>query len=218
MHIKYCKLRPSQVNRLLEHFVAGTTARMAAELVGIHRHTARLFYHRLRQIITQHLEDVSPFVGPIEVDESYFGGRRKGKRGRGAAGKVPVFGLLQRGGRVYTQVIPNAKRQTLMPIMEEMIVPDSIVYSDALPSYNALDVAAFRHFRVNHSKSFVKGQTHINGIENFWNQAKRHLRKYNGIPQHHSELFLKECEWRFNTQSPQQMLKELKAWLKEESP
>ena len=71
---------------------------MAAELVGIHRNTARLFSHRLRQIITQHLEVVSPFVGPIEVDESYFGGRRKGKRGRGAAGKVPVFGILQRRG------------------------------------------------------------------------------------------------------------------------
>ncbi len=176
---------------------------MAAELVGLHRNTTRLFYHRLRQIIVQQLEEVSPFVGPIEVDESYFGGHRKGKRGRGAGGKVPVFGILQRGGRVYTQVIPNAKRKTLLPIMEEKILPDSIVYSDALPSYNALDVSAFRHFRINHSKSFVKGQTHINGIENFWNQAKRHLRKYNGIPQHHFNLFLKECEWRFNTQSPQ---------------
>ena len=190
---------------------------MAAELVGLHRNTTSLFYHRLRQIIAQQLEDVSPFLGPIEVDESYFGGRRKGKRGRGAGGKVPVFGILQRGGRVFTQIIPNAKRKTLLPIMAERILPDSIVYSDALPSYNTLDVAAFRHFRINHSKSFVKGQTHINGIENFWNQAKRHLRKYNGIPQHHFNLFLKECEWRFNTQSPQKMLKELKSWLKKES-
>jgi len=99
---------------------------------------------------------VSPFGGPIEVDESYFGGRRKGKRGRGAAGKVPVFGLLQQGGREYTQVIPNAKRKTLMLIMEEMIVPDSIVYSDALPSYNALDVAAFRHFRINQFEEFCQ--------------------------------------------------------------
>ena len=72
---------------------------MAAELVGLYRNTARIFYHRLRQIIAQQLESVSPFVGPIEVDESYFGGRRKGKRGRGAGGKVPVFGILQRGGR-----------------------------------------------------------------------------------------------------------------------
>jgi len=87
-----------------------------------------------------------------------------------------------------------------------------------LPSYNALDVAAFRHFRISHSKSFVKGQTHINGIENFWNQAKRHLRKYNGIPQRHFNLFLKEYEWWFNTHSPQKILKELKGWLKEGKP
>lgn len=216
MRIKYSKLSHYQVNRLLEHFVAGTTARMAAELVGIHRNTARLFSHRLRERIGQELETVSPFVGQIEVDESYFGGHRKGKRGRGAAGKIPVFGILKRGGRVYTQVIPNAKRKTLLPIMKEMIVPDSIVYSDDLPSCNALDVSAFRHFRITHRESFVQGQTHINGIENFWNQAKRHLRKYNGIAPHHFPLFLKECEWRFNARSPQAMLKELKKWLKEE--
>jgi len=69
--------------------------------------------------------------------------------------------------------------------MEERILPDSIVFSDALPSYNALDFSAIRRFRINHSKSFVKGKTHIHGIENFGNHAKRHLRKYNGIPQHH---------------------------------
>jgi transposase len=140
---------------MLEHFVARTTARMAAELVGIHRNIARIFYHRPRQIIAQQLEDVSPFIGLLEVDESYFGGRRKGKRGRGAAGKVPVFGILQRGGRVYTQVIPNAKRKTLLPIMEARIVPDIFVYSDALSSHNALDTFVFRHFRINHSKIFV---------------------------------------------------------------
>ena len=124
MHIKYCQLRPFQVNRLLEHFVAVTTARMASELVGIHRNTASLFYHHLRQTIAQQLEDVSPILGPIEVDESYFGGCRKGKRARGAWGKVSVFGILQRGGRVYTQVIPNAKRKTLLPIIEERIAEE----------------------------------------------------------------------------------------------
>lgn len=54
-------------------------------------------------------EDETPFAGEVEVDESYFGGRR---RGRGAARKVPVFGLLKRGGKVYTKVIPNAKGRT----------------------------------------------------------------------------------------------------------
>ena len=98
--------------KLREHFVAGTTAR----LVGVNKTTAAYYYHRLRVIIYQAIADVTPFVGEIEVDESYFGGRRKGKRGRGAAGKVPVFGLLKRGGKVYAVVISDAKATTLLPI------------------------------------------------------------------------------------------------------
>jgi len=83
---------------------------MVAELVGLHRHATRLFYHPLRQIIVKQLEKVSPFIGPIEVDGSYFGGRCQSKGERGAGGNVPVCGILQHGGRVYTQVIPHAKR------------------------------------------------------------------------------------------------------------
>ena len=79
----------------------------AAVLVGVHRNTAASFYTRLRKVIAEEMEKASPFAGEIEVDESYFGGRRKGKRGRGAGGKVPVFGLLKRGGKVYTAMIPN---------------------------------------------------------------------------------------------------------------
>ena len=191
MRFKRSRLSSYQTQRLLEHFVAGTPARTAAELVGVNRNTARAFYHRLRLIIAEHLESRSPVAGEIEVDESYFGGHRKGKRGRDAAGKVPVFGLLKRGGKVYTKIIPNARQTTLLPIIHQMVIPDSIVYTDSLPSYNALDVSAFRHFRINHSERFVQATNHINGIENFWNQAKRHLRQYNGIPQLHFPLFLK---------------------------
>jgi len=68
------------------------------------------------------------FCGRIELDESYFGGIRKGRRGRGAAGKVAVFGLLKRGGNVYTQIIDDAKTETLLPIIREKIMPDSIVW------------------------------------------------------------------------------------------
>ena len=96
------------------------------------------------------VESEAMFGGEIEVDESYFGGRRKGRRGRGAGGKIPVFGLLKRGGKVYTKIIPNASSATLMPIMERKIVPDSIVYSDSWKGYNVLDVSAFKHFRINH--------------------------------------------------------------------
>jgi transposase len=215
MRLKHSKLTTTQTSRLCEHFVAGTPARTAAELVGINKNTAVLFYHRLREIIAAQIEDETPFRGEIEVDECYFGGVRKGKRGRGAAGKVPVFGILKRGGRVYTKMIPNARAASIMPIVHAKIEPDSIVYSDAFGTYDVLDVSGFRHHRINHRKTFVlDGGRHINGIENFWNQAKRHMRRYNGIPKHHFNLFLKECEWRFNYGSPAKLLKTLKGWIK----
>jgi transposase len=210
------RLSKAKQDRLIEHFVACTTARCAASLVGVNRKTAAYYFHRLREIMAYHLEQEADRIvgGEIEVDESYFGGKRKGKRGRGAAGKVPVFGLLKRGGRVYTKIVPDAGGDTLIPIIERKIVPDSIVYSDGWKGYNALDVSDFKHFRINHSKLFADKQTHINGIENFWNQAKRHMRKFNGVPKAHFPLFLKECEWRFNNPNPQDQMKQIKQWVR----
>ena len=132
---------------------------LQAELVGINRNSATLFYHKIREMIAYELDDISPFSGEVEVDESYFGGVQKGQRGRGAAGKTPVFGILKRGGKVYTKVIPDASSDTLMPIIKHKVMPDSAVYSDSWGAYNTLDVSGFHHQR-------------INGIENFWNQAK----------------------------------------------
>ena len=166
-------------------------------------------------IATKQQERAAQFCGEIEVDESYFGGIRKGKRGRGAAGKTIVFGLLKRGGKVYTVPVADVKQKTLLPVIRQKIKPDSVVYTDGHTAYNALDISEFIHFRINHSKEFVSNHTHINGIENFWNQAKRHMRKYNGIPKQNFELFLKECEWRFNEGSPKQLLDDLKNILKE---
>lgn len=214
MQVRKSKLTKKQRQKLIEHFVAGTTARTAAAIVEVNKNTAQLFFHRLRELIAEKQESGIVFAGEVEADESYFGGRRKGKRGRGAAGKVPVFGLLKRGGRVFAEVIADAKMKTLLPLIKEKVMPDSIVYTDSLPSYNALDVSEFKHLRVNHSKLFAENRNHINGIENFWNQAKRHLRKFNGIPQKNFRLFLKECEWRFNFPSPKIQLKMLIRWMK----
>ena len=218
VRMRKSRLSQAKQNRLMEHFVAGTTARCAAALVGVNSKTAVYYFHRLREIICYHLELEADSVvdGEIEVDESYFGGRQKGKRGRGAGGKVPVFGLLKRGGKVYTKIIPDASSATLFPIIERKVVPDSIVYSDCWRGYNVLDVSAFKHYRINHSKLFADKHNHINGIENFWNQAKRHMRKFNGVPKQHFGLFLKECEWRFNNPRPQEQLRLIKQWVKQE--
>jgi len=185
------KLSSYRQSKLIEHFVAGTPARTAAELVGVNRNTAILFYRKLREVIAERIEDESHMSGEIEVDESYFGGARKGKRGRGAAGKVPVFGLLKRGGKVYTRMLPNARQETLLSIIQSKIRLDSVVYTDAFGSYDILHVSGFRHRRVNHGKQFVaRGGKHINGIENFWNQAKRHLRKYTSTMESRARIFI----------------------------
>jgi transposase len=91
-------------------------------------------------------ENESTFSGEIEVDESYFGGHGKGKSGRGAVGKVPVFGILKRAGKVHTKVIADTKAKTLLGIMEKQIQPDSIVFTDHYRSYNVLDVSEFKHY------------------------------------------------------------------------
>lgn len=210
------RLSAYKQHKLIEHFVAGATARCAGTLVNVNKSTAASYFLRLRELIAQHMEQEASevFDGEIEVDESYFGGTRKGKRGRGSAGKVPVFGLLKRGGKVYTHVISDAKSTTLLPIIRQKVVPDSIVYSDCWKAYGSLDTQGFRHFRINHSKLFADKKNHINGIENFWNQAKRHMRKFNGVPKEHFWLFLKECEWRFNYSDPKEQLSKLKQWIK----
>ncbi len=157
----------------------------------MNRNTAILFFHKLRETIHAEIVSEEPAMmsGEIELDESYFGGRRKGKRGRGAGGKVPVFGLLKRNGYVHAKIIPNAASATLFPIIREKIKPHSIVYTDSFKAYDALDVSEFHHYRINHSELFADKHNHINGIENFWNQSKRHLRRYNGVPKEHFYLF-----------------------------
>ena len=198
---------------LVEHFVAGTPARTAAELAGVNRHTATLFYHKLRETIADRLAAEAPALeGDIEVDESYFGGVRKGRRGRGAAGKVVVFGLLKRAAKVHAVMIADTRSETLAGIIRQSVRPDSVIYTDAYRSYDVLDVSEFHHHRINHSEAFVAQGRHINGIENFWNQAKRHLRRYNGIPRAHFGLFLKECEWRFNYRPTSRLLSTLLEW------
>ena len=215
MEIRYCHLSYSKKKKLCEFFIAGTPARVAAELAKVNRNTVNLFYKKLRTIVSHFSEKESPFLeGEIEVDESYFGGKRKGRRGRGAAGKTPVFGLLKRKGKVYSQVIPDAKTKTLMPIIRNRIKPDSIIYTDGLNSYDALDTSGFHHKRINHSKEFVNRPTHINGIENCWNQTKRRMVLYNGIPKGNFGLFLKEGGFKFNNPGTRNQLRLLMKWVR----
>ena len=112
--------------------MAEITARCAAILVAVNAKTAAYYFQRLCLLIAQQTEQAASeaFCGEIEVDESYLAALEKGNKDRSSAGKVPVFGLLKRDGKVYTQIIQDAKGSTLIPIIQKKVIPDSIVYSD----------------------------------------------------------------------------------------
>ena len=203
-YIKYAKISEPKFRELLKYFVLDLDAQTIALLTKLNRNTVNRYVHLIRKRIADLCEEASPFQGEIEVDESYFGAKRvKGKRGRGAGGKTPVFGILQRNGKVYTEVVPDCARKTLQAIIRGRVNPDSVIHSDSWRGYDGLvDLGYKKHYRVHHSHDeFANGKNHINGIESFWSFAKRRLMKFHGIPKTTFYLHLKECEFRFNNRN-----------------
>jgi len=221
MIVKSSKLSDYKIKKLIWYFCVDIDASKTSLIVGLHRNTVNRFYLLFRQFIYQ--EQMRQFYqlvkGIAECDESYFGGKRRrgfpGKRGRGTD-KRPVFGIYERGERVYTEIVPNCKKKVLQPVIMGKVDPSAIIVTDYWRGYSGLvDVGYDRHIRLNHSKgewSDGKGN-HINGIENFWSFCKRRLVKFNGVKVHF-ELHLKECEWRYK-KTKQQCYKELIVLLKE---
>ena len=215
MRVRRSKLTDEQTRRLLEHFVAGTPARTAAELVHVNRNTARLFYHKIRELIAQRLSRENPLEGALEVEdapsaEAFAADAADPER-------VPVFALVRRGDKVLTVMVPERPGEAQAPVARSKVRPDSIVYTASPETQNALDVAELRHQRVPRRAHYARGRANLSSTENFWNQAKRHLRRYNGVPRQHFHLFLKECEWRFNYGPPKQLLRILKYWVRSQS-
>ena len=200
-YLKRSRISEAKFRELVRYFSLDLTSDNIAVLTGLNRNTVNRYLLLLRKRVAEFCERDSPFSGEIEVDESYFGARRvKGKRGRGASGKTPVFGILQRGGKVYTEIVPDCAKATLQAIIRGRVAPESVVHSDSWRGYNGLvDLGYKKHFRVRHgANEFVKGKCHINGIESFWSFAKRRLSKFHGVPRSTFYLHLKECEFRFN--------------------
>ena len=197
--IKNSKLTNRQVNQLIAYFALEIPANRAAQVMQINRHSAERVYQIIRRSLARECELQSPLGGEVEMDESYFGGRRKGTRGRGAANKIPVFGLLKRNGKVYTRIVNDVSRKTLRQIIKSKVVPESVIFTDSSRSYDGLVLDGFKHYRINHAKAFAySNRQHINGIENFWGYAKNKLRRYNGVHRNHFYFYLKEMEYRYN--------------------
>jgi len=187
---------------IIRYFSFDIEAKKAAQLTGISRQTINKFYCMFRERIAEICESESPFTnGEIELDESYFGARRvRGIRGRGARGKIPVFGMLKRGEKVYTQIVKNCSMNELMPIIKGKADKNAVIYTDGFKTYDGLaDYGYKKHYRVKHTNNeFATGNNHINGIENFWGLCKVRLAKFRGVHKHSFYLHIKECEFRYN--------------------
>ncbi|GAA4352226.1 IS1595 family transposase [Hymenobacter saemangeumensis] len=195
------KISEAKFRYLLRLFALDLTASDTARLTGLSVRAVNDLYLRLRRRLQAWCPVPAGLDGAVELDESYFGPRRvRGKRGRGASGKTIVFGLFKRGGRVYTEIVPDCSKKTLQAIIRGKIDAAAMVNTDGWRGYDGLvDVGFDRHFRVHHGQDeFVHGASHINGIESFWSFAKARLQQFNGVPKHTFLLHLKETEFRFN--------------------
>lgn len=197
--IELCRISCSQWLRVLKLFELEVSTRKMASQLGISYKTAYKAVTVLRWAVLAHAEECKGLLGKeVELDESYFGGRRKGRRGRGAAGKVPVFGILERAGQVQVHVVPDVTAETLLGLTVKTVRRGSIVYTDRFKSYDSLMFCGYRHLKVDHSKRFARGRVYINGLEGFWSFAKERLLKYHGISPQRFPLYLKELEFRYN--------------------
>lgn len=212
--IRFSKLSTFKIKKVIQCFCLDLTASQTAKLLNLNRNTVNRLFNIFRTSIYKYqIDQLRHFTGDVEVDESYFGPRRiKGvatKRGRGTH-KQPVFGILERNGRVYTEIIPDCKPRTLRAIITGKIDLKSTIYSDSWSGYSGLvDVGYDKHFRINHKRNEFSNRkgVHINGIESFWSSTKRRLTKFNGTKANF-HLHLKECEWRWSRKT-EELEKEL---------
>ncbi len=201
------RISEAKFREIIKYFSVDLTATQIAVLSKTNRKTINIILKEVRKCIARFCEQESIFKnGEVEMDESYFGARRiRGRRGRGSYGKTIVFGLKQREGKVYTQVIKNCSKKVIIPLINQRISRSAIVYTDGFKTYDGLvNMGYKKHYRVHHGKNeFAKKEkkkirNHINGIENFWGLAKVRLSKFRGMNKETFYLHLKECEFRFN--------------------
>jgi len=197
--INYGRLSAVQWLSLIKLFELEVSVRKMSLQLGLSYRAVYGAVSAIRMAILSHAEDASVLLGgEIELDEAYFGGRRKGNRGRGAAGKVPVFGILEREGRVHVSVVPDVSAATLLKLTIKKVRRGSVVYTDKFGSYNSLMFCGYRHLKVDHQKYFSSGKVYINGLEGFWSWAKERLIKHHGVSKNYFPLYLKELEFRYN--------------------
>ncbi len=156
-------------------------------------------YDVLLRVIVEKLAKTDDILkGELEADDAYFGGKRKGKRGRGAGGKTIIYGVLERGGKVSVSIVQDVSGESRMTETVKRVRRGSIVYTDKWRGYDSLMFCGSKHLNIDHRYKFKQGKVYINGIEGFWAFAKERLIKHHGISRKKFLFYIKEMEWRYN--------------------
>lgn len=203
----------------------GISAKQIERDLGIAYRTAWYLCHRIRKAMEE--GDLPKFTGVVEVDETYVGGkarnmhvdvRRRKITGTGGIDKAPVFGIMQRGGKVEAYSVPNVKKAVLVGKIKDRVSTDAeMVVSDELKSYNALR-QTYRHEVINHIREWVRGNVHTNTMENFWSLFKRGLMgSFHKVSVKHLPRYLAEFTYRFNNRTLEDLFSETLARLADAS-
>jgi transposase len=192
-----------QAIHLMASTRCGISAKQLQRETGVTYKTAWRMFKQIRTLLN---EDTGIFSGKVEVDETYIGGARKGKRGRGASGKTIVAGMVERQGDVSASVVPNVQSKTLLPMIVEKTSPTATIYTDEMPSYNRLAKMGFDHQVIPHfSKVYVMGDIHTNTIDGFWSLVKRGIvGVYHHVDPEYLQSYVNEYSFRYNHRKDEQ--------------
>ena len=186
----------------------GVSSCQLARDLDITQKTAWHILHKIRSVFSQN--DSSALTGTVECDEMYLGGaednkhkskRTEGTQGRSTKTKKPIFGMIQRSGKLVAMAVENTKAETLMPIIKQFVAENTVVYTDELKSYNRLSKENYTHGVVHHNeKEFVVDDIYTNTIEGFWSHFKKMVfGTYHFVSKKHLQRYIDEEVYRWNT-------------------
>jgi transposase len=175
----------------------GISAKQIQRETGVTYKTAWRMCKEIRSMLFEEFGELS---GKVELDESYFGGKRQGTRGRGAEGKTAVFGMVERGSKLETQTVANVKANTLLPIVSNNVSKSAEIFTDEFRVYKALPSMGYSHQTVLHAeKIYVLGDAHTNTLEGFWSLCKNGIRGvYHAVSADYLQHYLDEYSFRYN--------------------
>lgn len=188
----------------------GVPAKELQRQLGVTYKTAWRMGHEIRKYMAR-IDGMPPLDGHVEMDEAYFGGKRKSMKRTGKShlsNKTAVFGMLERDGQVYTTIIPNARRETLIPEILKQIPKGTRISTDKWRGYHVLKQVGYDHQSVNHGGGeYVRGDTHTNSIEGFWARLKLSIRgTHVHVSGKHLAKYLGEFEFRFNLRKTPELM------------